>query len=121
MGENISILYVEDEANIRDEMLEILELEFENIYVGKNGEEGLQIYKKYTPNLVISDIQMPVLDGISMSKEIMTLNPDVKIILITAFNEKSFVDDAKEIGIEEYVNKPVKINKLFESIERCIK
>ena len=79
------------------------------------------MYKKYKPNLVISDIQIPLMDGIRMSKEIVTLNSDAKIILITAFNEKSFVDDAKEIGIQEYVNKPVKINKLFESIERCIK
>lgn len=121
MREKLILLYVEDEENIREEMVEILELDFENIYVAKNGQEGLAMYKEYKPDLIISDVQMPFLDGITMSKEILALDSSVKIILTTAFNENTFTDDAKEIGIQEYINKPVDLNKLFESINRCIK
>jgi len=121
MSQELKILYVEDEESIREEMVEILELDFENIYIAKNGQEGLEMYEKYSPDLVISDVQMPFMDGISMSKEILSLNSDAKIILTTAFNEETFTQGAKEVGITEYVNKPIKIDKLFESINRCLK
>ena len=120
MNQEKILLYVEDEADIREEMVEILGLKFENILVGKNGQDGLEIYEKQNPDLVISDVQMPIMDGIEMSKEIKLLNPQAKIILTTAFNEKSFISSADEIGINEYVNKPVEITKLFQAIEKCL-
>lgn len=121
MNQELAILYVEDEESIREEMVEILELDFENIFVAKNGQEGFEMYTKYLPDLIITDIQMPLIDGITMSKKILSQNPEAKIIMITAFNEDSFMNEAKSIGIQEYVNKPIDINKLFESIDRCTK
>lgn len=115
------ILYVEDEDVIRREMIEILSLDFENIYVAKNGKEGLEMYKKYNPDLVISDVKMPIMNGIEMTEKIMSINPDMKIILTTAFNEDAFIQKAKKIGIEHFINKPVNIDILFNSIEACIK
>lgn len=120
MNKEKILLYVEDEASIREEMIEILELRFENILVAKNGQDGLEIYKKQNPDLVISDVQMPIMNGIEMSKEIKFLNPQAKIILTTAFNEPSFVSTSNEIGIDEYVSKPVEITKLFKAIEKCL-
>ena len=116
-----TLLYVEDEENIIEEMVEILELDFENIYVATNGKEGLEMYKKYKPNVVISDVQMPLMDGLEMSKEILKIDSNAKIILTTAFNENEFIQKMKDIGVKDYVNKPVDIDKLFESIHRCIK
>lgn len=120
MTENLILLYVEDDASIREEMMEILELDFEHFHVATNGQEGLQIYKEVQPDIVISDIQMPIMDGISMSKEILTADPGAKIILTTAFNEKGYLEKAKEIGVIDYVNKPVDINELFEKIEAAV-
>jgi len=116
MNKNSTILYVEDEKDIREEMIEVLSLEFKNIYTAKDGAEGLAMYKKYNPDLVITDVQMPSMNGIEMSKEILLLNSDANIILITAFNEESFVSDAQKIGIKDYINKPIDIKQLFKSI-----
>ena len=120
MNENLTLLYVEDEASIREEMIEILELDFDNFHVATNGQEGLQMYQEFQPDIVISDIQMPLMDGISMSKEILSIDANAKIILTTAFNEQGYLEQAKEIGVNAYVNKPVNINELFEKIEAAV-
>lgn len=120
MSENLILLYVEDDASIREEMIEILELDFEHFHVAVNGEEGLKMYKEFNPDIVISDIQMPIMDGISMAKEILSINPDAKIILTTAFNEAGYLEQAKNIGVSDYVNKPVNITELFEKLDAVL-
>ncbi|PHR55024.1 MAG: hypothetical protein COA44_11770 [Arcobacter sp.] len=117
MNKKVTILYVEDEESIREEMIEILELDFNTIYVAKNGQEGLELYQEHNPSIIISDIQMPLMDGITMSKKILELNKNAKIILTTAFNEKGYLDEATSIGIIDYIKKPIDINELFKKIE----
>lgn len=115
------LLYVEDEENIMDEMLEIFELDFEHVYSAQNGKIALELYEKYHPNLIISDIQMPVMDGIEMSKEIRKIDKDTKIILMTAFSKLGYSDIMNELDINEFITKPVDLNKLYKSIDKCIK
>ena len=117
MNNSLILLYIEDDTSIREEMMDILELDFEHIYVAKNGQEGLEMFQKFHPDIIISDIQMPLMDGIRMSQEILSIDPDAKIILTTAFNEQNYLNKAKEIGIKAYINKPVNINELFKKIE----
>ncbi len=117
MNEALTLLYVEDEANIREEMVEILELDFEHIYVAKNGQEGLAMFQEFHPDIVISDIQMPLMDGITMAQNILALDNKAKIILTTAFNEHGYLQKAQEAGVKRYINKPVNISELFEQIE----
>jgi len=120
MNNDVTLLYVEDEASIREEMLDILSLDFGNIHVAQNGQEGLQMFQEFYPDIVISDIQMPMMDGIAMSKSILAVEPDAKIILTTAFNEQVHLEEAEKIGIKSYLNKPVDINILFETIKALI-
>lgn len=115
------ILCIEDDKSIRDEMYEVLSLDFEDIKLASNGKEGLEFYKSFKPDLIISDVQMPILNGIDMAKEILQIDPNAGIILITAFNEDSFKKTIKEMGLKEYISKPIDINQLFESIDRCLK
>jgi len=117
MNPNLILLYVEDEKNIREEMVEILSLDFDTIHIAKNGQEGLDMFQDYHPDLVISDIQMPLMDGLSMSQKILALDDKAKIILTTAFNEEGYLKKSKDIGIVSYVKKPVNISELFETIE----
>lgn len=114
------ILYVEDEVAIREEMADILGLEYDTVYLAKNGEEGLRMYRELQPDIVISDVQMPVMDGITMCQQIKLLDPHSKIILTTAYNEAVFVENAKAIGINRYVTKPISIDTLFREIETCL-
>jgi len=117
MNKPLKILYVEDEESIREEMVEILKLDYDDVHVAVNGEEAVEIYKRLHPDIVISDVQMPIMDGISMSKEILSIDENAKIILITAFNEKSYLEETEAIGVRSYLTKPVNIDELFEKIE----
>jgi len=117
----ISLLYVEDDEDIRNELVEVLELEFENLYVGKDGQEGLDLYKEHRPDIVVSDISMPVMNGLDMCGHIRSINPDVPIIITTAFNEPSFLIKAIDIGVDKYVLKPIDLRKLEETLLRCSK
>jgi len=114
------LLYVEDEENIREEMIEILELDFDKVHTAKNGKEGLELYKKHKPDLVITDIQMPLMDGLTLSKEVLSIKPDAKIILTSAFNENSYREQIEELGITAYINKPINIIELFEQINLAL-
>lgn len=118
--ENIKVLYVEDEESIRNELLEILELDFDTILIGNNGEEGLALYKEHRPDLVISDVQMPKMDGLQMSREILGINKDAKIILTTAFNEGRYIEEANELDIKSYITKPIDVKQLYTAIEKIL-
>lgn len=111
---------MEDEKDIRDQLIEILSLDFENILVASNGQEGLDMFNQHQPDLIISDIQMPRMDGLSMCEKIRECNTDVKMILMTAFNEKSFINKAKDQYVKYYITKPIDINKLYTCIHKCL-
>lgn len=104
---NLSLLYVEDEKEIALLMKELLEDEVGNLYIAHDGEEGLQMYNKYKPDIVLSDIYMPKIDGLSMSETIKAHFPDQPIVLLTAFNNANDLKRAIQIGIDNYINKPV--------------
>jgi len=120
MNNKLVVLYVEDEVDIREEMYEILSLDFKNIIMAENGHIGLEMYKKHKPDLVISDLKMPFMDGIEMSKKMLEIDTNAKIILTTAFNEVSYIETAKEIGIKGYIKKPISIDDLFKTISNIL-
>ena len=119
MSNAIKILLVEDEELIRMEMQEILELEYENIEVACNGQEGLEKYKSFKPDIVVSDIQMPIMDGLEMIEKIQEYGDEVEYILITAFTEDKYLIQASKLSIQYYISKPIDINKLFDTLYKC--
>ena len=119
--QKISVLYVEDDENIRDELVDILELDVGTLYVAVDGVEGLAMYKEHKPDLIVTDIQMPNMDGLEMSEKIRELDNDIPIIITTAFNEPSFLIKAIDIGVDKYVTKPINLDKLESTILRSAK
>jgi YesN/AraC family two-component response regulator len=115
----ISILYVEDEEVTRSAVARMLRRRVLNVYEAENGREGLDLYKQYRPDIVISDIRMPVMDGMEMSKEIKALNKNSKIILTTAHSDASILINSIEVGIDKYIMKPLDIASLFSAVEKC--
>jgi CheY-like chemotaxis protein len=85
-----TVLCVEDELDVRDELAQFLKRRVKTLYLAHNGEEGLALFKQHAPNIVITDILMPVMNGLEMTKAIKRLNPDVPIIFTIAFNEPDF-------------------------------
>ena len=81
--------------------------------------KGLELFRQRNPDLVVTDILMPVRDGLSMTREIRLLNKDVPVIVTTAHSEATYMMDAIDAGIDQYVIKPVESEKLFGAIEKC--
>ena len=120
MKNNISILYVEDEANVRDMLGHFISRFCENIYMAENGNEGLALYKEHSIDIVISDIKMPVLNGIDMVSEMKKLNPKQLVIFTTAHIDSEYLFKAIELQIDGYISKPVDLDKLKVQIDKCI-
>ncbi|MFW2551748.1 EAL domain-containing response regulator [Aliarcobacter butzleri] len=119
---NMSILYVEDEKDLREVTHEILKSFTKNQYIAENGQEGLELFKKHEKNidLIVTDINMPILNGLEMAKEIKNINPNIPIIITTAFSNKEYLLESIDIGIDKYVLKPIDIAKLLQAMSQSI-
>jgi PAS domain S-box-containing protein len=113
---SLSLLYVEDDSATREELAQILELWFARVYVAENGQAGLEAFEKHRPDIVLTDIQMPVLNGLSMSAQIRLMVPDQPVIVLSAYNDMEYLFRAIDIGINQYVTKPVSIERLFDKL-----
>ncbi len=119
---NFEILYVEDDEISRKSLSLIMKRKYPcaTLHLAKNGKEGLEIFEKERPGLVITDIIMPVMDGIQMIKSIRSVCPDVGIIVTSASCEaETFFHDVN-LDSRYYLCKPIDINRLFEVIDECI-
>jgi YesN/AraC family two-component response regulator len=116
---DISVLYVEDEALAREEVHQLLQRHVREIIVAQNGDEGLELFRQRNPDLVVTDILMPVMDGLRMAGEIRSINNDVPVIVTTAYSETPYMMDAIDAGVDQYVIKPVQAEKLFVALEKC--
>ncbi len=116
-----TILYVEDDSSIRDFLAKRLNERVLKIYVAKNGKEGLELYKKYKPDIVLTDVKMPKMNGIEMSKEIKNINKKTPIVISSAHNDSEFLLDAIELGVNGYLLKPIDKIRLFEVLEENVK
>jgi signal transduction histidine kinase/DNA-binding response OmpR family regulator len=115
----ISILYVEDQDDVRLFLSKILSRHYSKLFLAENGKQGLELFKEHRPDIVISDIKMPVMDGLSMSSRIKEIDPKAKIILTTAHSDMEYFIQSIEIGISQYILKPIDREKLYTAINSC--
>ena len=118
----VTLLYVEDDAPTRAVITLMISRKFPQLtlLLAENGRVGLDLFIAHHPEIIITDILMSGIDGISMSREIKALDKDARIIVLTATSETSLIIDAIDIGISHYVLKPVKFDKLVNAIELCL-
>lgn len=122
MFKNYTILIVEDDKEMSEYMCQLLEDDTKELYVAYNGQEGLEVYTQYKPDIIISDLSMPIIDGIEMCKEIKKVNAYQPIILITGHSDVKNLKDAINIGINSFIEKPItSIELLYDKIEEQIK
>ncbi|EMC5248843.1 response regulator transcription factor [Campylobacter jejuni] len=114
------ILVVEDEVKARESMINILSERFSKVIGAQNGDEGLKKFKKFKPDLVITDIAMPIMDGLDMAREIKEISDDVPIVVLRAYSEKERLLRSIDIGIDKYLIKPVDIEELFKVLDYLI-
>jgi len=113
---DLNVLYVEDDSETREELELILGNWFSHLYVANNGQEGLALFQQHQPDIIISDIQMPKMNGLSMSADIKQTNPEQEIVILSAYNDVEYLFRALELGIKHYITKPVSIERLLEKL-----
>jgi YesN/AraC family two-component response regulator len=117
MLEDVTLLYVEDDSQMQEYLKNILEDEVKQIYVASNGEEGLELYKEFKPDIVLSDINMPYMNGLQMSYAIKRIDQMQSIILLTALSDVEVLKEAIDIGVSSFIAKPITdIEKFFKTL-----
>ena len=112
------IVVAEDETLIRMDLVEMLtESGYQVVAQATNGQEAITLATKHKPDLIILDVKMPILDGISAAEQLINICP---VLMLTAFSQKELVERARDSGVMAYVVKPFTINDLLPAIEISI-
>lgn len=110
----LNVLYVEDDKFIQEELEFFLSGKVKKLFIASDGKEGLEAYKNNQIDLIITDIQMPKMNGLEMSYAIREINKDAKIIITTAFNDTEYLMEAIKLNLGNYLTKPLDLNYLIE-------
>ena len=118
MNQSIRLLLVDDQALFREGLHTLLSTrpEFEVVAEAENGEEGLRLAVQYQPNVILMDLRMPVLDGVSATRRLKETLPDCKVIVLTTYDDDELVFDGLRAGAVGYLLKDVSMDKLVEAI-----
>ena len=119
--EDISILIAEDESELREFLTEYLQIFFKKVYVAKCGYECYTQYLEKRPDIILSDINMPKLDGLSMVKRIRERDSETEIIIMSAHSEQEKLLQAIELGLVTYLIKPINSKKLKDVLMGLVK
>ena len=118
----ISLLYVEDEPVARNLLQKVITRKFPDmkIHSAEDGKSGLELFYKICPDIVLTDINLPVLNGIQMIYEIRRFNPKTEIIILSGQEKVCYESDCFNIGISQYLNKPIQFEEFYKTIENSI-
>ncbi|AGX43028.1 response regulator [Clostridium saccharobutylicum] len=121
MDNKCKILIVDDSPMIHALIKRALENdEFTICGSGKNGKDGVEKYKELSPDIVTMDITMPVMDGLEASKEIMSINPKAKIVMLSAMGDEEIIETANQIGINYIIKKPFNKEELLDVLKKVL-
>lgn len=116
----LSILCVEDIKEARNLLSIYLRRQGAKVIEAENGKQALDYYRRYRPDLVISDIHMPEMDGLTMAKALRQINADTPIIFLSAHSEVELLQDAMSLNATQYVIKPVSFDKLKQALALAV-
>ena len=118
---NLTVLLVEDDSDSKKIMHDVLSDNFEKVFTAQNGDEGLKKFKKYNPNMVITDAFMPISDGLDMTRFIKEISKDTPVIALSAHSEKETLLKAIDVGVDKYLIKPIMADDLLNTLENVAK
>ena len=120
MGQYINILYVEDDEEISAQFETLFRKVFKNIDAVSDGLQGLQKYKKGTYDIIITDIEMPNMNGIEFIQEIRKTDEEQLIVVTSAYNDSKYLQELIESGVEKFILKPFDMSRLFTDIAKIV-
>lgn len=112
-SKSLSILYVEDDDGIRESTTNVFQNFFKNVTIAIDGLKGLEEFEKEKFDIVVTDIRMPHMDGISMIKKIKEINEEQIIIVTSAHDDSSYLMELIDLGVDGFILKPLELEKLL--------
>lgn len=119
LSENIRLLYIEDEEMVRNNTLKFLSPAFSHIDVAENGQIGLVRFLEKKHDLIVTDINMPVMDGISMISKIKKVAPEAYIIVTSCQDDQDSLITLIEMGIHHFIRKPYEIEHFYSVLRNA--
>lgn len=115
-----SVLYVEDEPSLQKQMSEMLDIIFSKVYLASNGEEALEKQALFRPELIITDLEMPKMDGLNFVKKLRSFGDNTPVIILSAHTKTDYLLEAVELALVRYIVKPLTEKKLTQALEKFI-
>jgi len=115
-----TILFAEDDATMRKATTDMLHIFFREVYTAKDGKEALEYYEDERPDLILSDIKMPIMDGLSLVQTIRQNDFTIPIILLTSYSDQKTLLEAANAGIDGYILKPIALEIMLETFAKVI-
>lgn len=117
---NLNVLYVEDSFSVQQQTMKMLSSFFKNIELANNGKIALEVFEKYDFNLIITDIKMPLLDGISFIETIRNSDKKIPIIVLSAHDDKDYFLKSINAGIDGYILKPYTLEQIIQTLSNIV-
>ena len=118
---SFKLLYIEDDKDIQEIYLNLLQDDVGEILCANDGEEGYEKYLSFKPDIILLDINMPKIDGLTLAKKIRDVDKDVKIIVTTSYSDREKLLQAVELYLVKYILKPIEPDELKGAMNKAIK
>jgi len=115
---DISVLYVEDEIEIAEEIRFFLQSRVKTLFFAKDGADGLELYREENPDMIITDIQMPRTNGLEMIQSIREKNQAIPILITSAYNDSDYLMKSLDLGVDAYILKPTDLSELYTRLKK---
>lgn len=113
----LSVLYAEDEALTRQVFCEVLATKVRTVYQAANGEEGLEMFRQFRPDVVLVDNNMPTMDGLSLARELRSIDPFLPIVMVSGDIRKQKLLQVEHMRLH-FIKKPIRIRQLLQLLEQ---
>jgi CheY-like chemotaxis protein len=118
----VSLLIVDDDRATREVTSRLLAMRFPelDLHLARDGVMAEEMFKEHAPQIVITDLDLPLKSGIEMAKSVKAIKGDTKFIAITAYSGRQLREECREIGMESYLVKPLDLDGMLEAVAKCI-
>jgi len=114
---NLTLLYVEDDTALREQFIRVLKPRFKEVYEAADGQQALELYAQYSPDMIIVDINLPYIDGLEVIEKIRKSNENTPILIVSAYSDQEKLFKAITLGLSDYLIKPVRQKKLLTVLD----
>ncbi|MEA3352890.1 MAG: hybrid sensor histidine kinase/response regulator [Campylobacterota bacterium] len=119
-AKELKLLYVEDDEASRVQTLDILKMFFDDIVVAVDGADAIQKYENNDVNFIITDINMPKINGLKFIEHVREINKDIPAFILSAHSDTSFFLDSIDLGVDGYIIKPIKSEQFIDQIRKKV-